>query len=48
MENLIQQKKKNRFLYLKNVYESGKGSVNAVFDMYEVGQELGFSEEGDA
>lgn len=41
----LNQKKKNRFLFLKNLYDSSNGSTDAVFDMHEVGSELLFDSE---
>lgn len=36
----LEQKKKNRFLFLKCLYESSNGDTRAMFDMREVGKEL--------
>ncbi|PZX62973.1 hypothetical protein [Hydrotalea sandarakina] len=37
---LLEQKKKNRFLFLNCLYESSNGDTGAMFDMWEVGKEL--------
>ena len=37
----IQQKKTIRFKFLDKLYQDGGGSLNAVYDMHEVGEELG-------
>ena len=36
----LEQKKKNRFLFLNCLYESSNGDTGAVFNMWEVGSEL--------
>ena len=36
----LEQKKKNRFLFLNCLYESSSGDTGAVFNMWEVGSEL--------
>lgn len=36
----LEQKKKNRFLFLNCLYESSNGDTSAMFDMWEVGTEL--------
>jgi len=41
----LNQKKKNRFLFLKSLYDTSNGSTDAVFDMHEVGSELLFDSE---
>ncbi len=38
----LRQKKKNRFLFLNKVYNEADGSLNAVFDGHEIGEELNF------
>lgn len=42
MNTVLKQKKTDRFLFLKNVYESCSGSVRAIVNMFDVGKELGF------
>ena len=36
----LEQKKKNRFLFLNYLYELSNGNTGAMFDMMEVGKEL--------
>jgi len=41
----INQKKKNRFLFLQLLYNASNGDSGSMFDMWEVGGELRFDEE---
>lgn len=43
MNNVLEQKKKDRFLFLKNVYENCKGSTKYMVNLAEIGAELGFN-----
>ena len=36
----LNQKKKNRFLFLELLYKESDGDTGAMFDMWEVGNEL--------
>jgi hypothetical protein len=38
----LNEKKKNRFLFLKSLYEASNGDTGAMFDQHEVGAELKF------
>lgn len=41
----LEQKKKNRFLFLNCLYETSNGDTRAMFNMWEVGKELNFERD---
>ncbi|HET8572277.1 MAG TPA: hypothetical protein VFL76_00270 [Edaphocola sp.] len=41
----LEQKKKNRFLFLEALYNDSNGDTGAMFDMWEVGYELKFERD---
>lgn len=41
----LEQKKKNRFLFLEKMYSESNGDTGAMFNMWEVGQELNIERE---
>ncbi|MBS1777289.1 MAG: hypothetical protein JSS64_13525 [Bacteroidetes bacterium] len=41
----LEQKKKNRFLFLEKLYSESNGDTGAMFNMWEVGKELNFERE---
>lgn len=41
----LDQKKKNRYLFLHKLYEESNGNTGAMFSMWEVGKELGFDSD---
>jgi hypothetical protein len=45
MSLTLEQKKKNRYLFLQKLYDDTDGNENDMLSMWEVGKELGFSHD---